>query len=167
MDNLITDSLNYAKAVQTELTLEPIDPGVLVRGIVETYPQFQPPRAEIEVAGAFPLVLANQAGLIQCFSNLIGNAVKFVHTGQSPRVRVWAEPRAELVRLWVEDNGIGIPPDEQERVFVMFQRISKKFEGTGVGLALVRKVVEKMRGRVGFESDPGQGSRFWLELRRG
>jgi PAS domain S-box-containing protein len=167
MDNLITDSLNYAKAVQTELTLEPIDPGALLRGIVETYPQFQPPRAEIEVTGVFPLVLANPAGLTQCFSNLLGNAVKFVNTGQVPRVRVWAEPRAELVRLWVEDNGIGIPPEEQERVFVMFQRISKKYEGTGVGLALVRKVVEKMRGRVGFESEPGHGSRFWLELRRG
>jgi signal transduction histidine kinase len=164
MDNLITDSLNYAKAVQTELTLEEVDPGELVRGIVETYPQLQPPKANIEVAQAFPRVLANRAGLAQCVSNLLTNAVKFVPPERIPEVRVWAEQRGDRVRIWVADNGIGISADQHERVFVLFQRLSKEFEGTGVGLALVRKVVEKMRGKVGFESDPGQGTRFWIDL---
>jgi PAS domain S-box-containing protein len=166
MDSLITDSLNYAKAVQTELMLEPLDPGMLLRGIVESYPQFQPPRAEITLAPHFPRVLANAAGLTQCVSNLLGNAVKFVEPGKLPRVRIWAEERGDVVRLWCEDNGIGVPPDQQERIFVMFQRVSKSYEGTGVGLALVRKVAEKMRGRVGLESSPDGGTRFWLELGR-
>jgi PAS domain S-box-containing protein len=166
MDNLITDSLSYAKAVQAELTLEPVDVGVLLRGIVESYPQFQYPRADIQVADPFPPVFANPAGLTQCFSNLLGNAVKFVAPGKLPRVYVWGEERGEVVRLWFEDNGVGIPPDQQERVFAMFQRLSKDYEGTGVGLALVRKVMEKMRGRVGVESGHAGGSRFWLEVRR-
>jgi signal transduction histidine kinase len=71
MDSLITDSLNYAKAVQTGLMLEAIDPGKLLRGIIESYPQLQPPRARIELAGEFPRVLGSQAGLTQCFSNLL------------------------------------------------------------------------------------------------
>jgi PAS domain S-box-containing protein len=164
MDSLITDALNYSQVVRTELPLEPVDPGELLKGIIESYPQFQPPRVEVEILGNFPLVLGNQAGLTQCASNLLGNAVKFVQPGKLPHVRIWAEERGDKVRLWFEDNGIGIPPEQQQRVFVMFQRLSKNYEGTGVGLALVRKVVERMRGNVGVESAPGQGSRFWVEL---
>jgi PAS domain S-box-containing protein len=166
MDSLITDSLNYAKTVQTELVLEPVDPVKLLRGMVESYPQFQPPRAEILIEADLPLVMANQAGLTQCFSNLLGNAVKFVEPGKVPRIRVWGEERGDVVRLWVEDNGIGVPADQRERVFEMFQRLSKDFEGTGIGLALVRKVVEKMRGKVGLDPHPDGGSVFWVEFQR-
>ena len=77
-------------------------------------------------------------------------------------VRLAAAP---FVRLWFEDNGIGIPEDARDRIFGMFQRLDKSYEGTGVGLTVVRKAVEKMGGRVGVESTPGAGSRFWLELR--
>ena len=110
--------------------------------------------------------------MTQCFSNLLGNAIKFVAPGKRPQVRVWAEaggnPRASSlpsVRLWFADNGIGIPKDAQERIFKMFQRLDKSYDGTGVGLTVVRKAVEKMGGRVGLESELGQGSRFWLELK--
>lgn len=164
MDQLITDSLNYAKAVQVELALEPVDTHALIQGIVDSYPQFQPPRTEIEIPPGLPLVLANPAGLTQCVSNLLGNAVKFVAPGKTPRVRVWAERRGAHVRLCFQDNGIGVPPEHRERIFEMFQRLGKDYEGTGVGLALVRKVATKMRGSVGLESRVGEGSCFWLEL---
>lgn len=167
MDSLITDALNYSKVVQEEFTLESVDVDALLRGMIDSYPQFQPPQAEIRIEGILPLVKGNKAGLTQCFSNLLGNAVKFVEAGKSPIVRIWAVSRDEMmVRLWVEDNGIGIDPEQQQRVFVMFQRLSKQYEGTGIGLALVRKVVERMKGKVGFESEPGQGSRFWVEFHR-
>jgi signal transduction histidine kinase len=70
-----------------------------------------------------------------------------------------------LVRLWFADNGVGIPKEAQERIFKMFQRLDRSYDGTGVGLTVARKAVEKMGGRVGLESQPGHGSRFWVELR--
>ena len=72
------------------------------------------------------------------------------------------------MRLWVEDNGTGIPAEAKDRMFMMFQRFhrSAEYEGTGIGLAIVRKAVERMGGKVGVESEPGRGSRFWLLLPR-
>lgn len=165
MDRLITDALSYSGTVRQEFAMEPTDPAKLLRGMIESYPMFQPPAAHIEIDGPLPPVLGNEAALTQCFSNLLGNAVKFVAPGTVPRVRVRAERRGEFVRLWFEDNGIGIPPGMQVRLFAMFQRLNKSYEGTGIGLALVKKVTARMGGQVGVESEPGQGSRFWLELK--
>jgi signal transduction histidine kinase len=195
MDRLITDALCYTKAVLEEVPLEPVDLSKLVRGLLQTYPNLHQDNAEIRIEGELPVVLGNESLLTQCFSNLLGNAVKFVAHGAKPRVRVWAEEHSEaqspnsksrnreaaamrndpdsafgtlhspLVRIWVEDNGIGIPQAAQGRLFRMFQRLSVEFEGTGIGLAIVRKVVERMGGKVGVESEPGKGSRFWVQLR--
>ena len=74
-------------------------------------------------------------------------------------------PQSAFVRIWVEDNGIGIPERLQGRIFDMFERGTNEYEGTGIGLAIVRKVVQQMQGRVGVESEPGKGSRFWVELK--
>ncbi len=165
MDRLITDALSYSKAVRHELTMTVVDPLPLLKGMIESYPVFQPPRATVEIAADLPPVLGNEAGLTQCFSNLLDNAVKFVPKGRVPHVRVQAESRNGSVRLWFLDNGIGIPPPLQSRVFGMFQRLSKEYEGTGIGLALVRKVAERMGGHVGVESEGDGGSRFWIELK--
>ncbi len=165
MDQLIVDALDYSKAMRDELILSPIDPEVLLRGMIDSYPAFQLPAAEVRLEGSFPRVLANQAGLTQCFSNLLNNAVKFVAPGQTPRVRIRAEKNGASVRLWFEDNGIGIAPEMQDRIFGMFQRLSRDYEGTGIGLALVRKVMERMGGKTGVVSEPGKGSRFWLDLK--
>ena len=83
-------------------------------------------------------------------------------------VHIWAEDQSVRFRIWVEDHGIGIPQDAREKIFGMFQRLhrSEEYPGTGIGLALVRKVVQRMGGNVGVESVPGQGSKFWVELPR-
>lgn len=164
MDHLIADALNYSRLVRQELPLEDVDAGVLLRGMLDSYPEFQPAKATICVEGTLPVVLANEAGLTQCFSNLLGNAVKFVEAGKKPDIRVWASHRGEWVRIWVEDKGIGVSRDMLPRVFDMFSRGSKAYEGTGIGLALVRKVAQRMGGKVGVESEEGKGSRFWIEL---
>jgi PAS domain S-box-containing protein len=165
MDQLIVDALDYGKAMRDELSLTPVDPEILLRGMIDSYPAFQMPAADVRLEGRLPRVLANQAGLTQCFSNLLNNAVKFIAPGVTPRVRIRAENHGATVRLSFEDNGIGIPLDQQEKIFGMFQRLSRDYEGTGIGLALVRKVIERMGGRVGVQSEPGKGSRFWLDLK--
>jgi PAS domain S-box-containing protein len=167
MDRLIADALSYSRSVRHELPLEEVDLGALLRGMLDSYPEFQPTKAQIQIPGSLPLVLANEAGLTQVLSNLLGNAVKFVRTGQKADIKVWASQRSGWVRIWVEDQGIGITKEMLPRVFDMFSRGSKDYEGTGIGLALVRKVVQRMGGKVGVESEPGKGSRFWIELRCG
>jgi len=81
-------------------------------------------------------------------------------------VRVSVDRRATQARLWIEDNGIGIKPEHQSRLFGMFERIHPDagYEGTGIGLAIVRKAIERMNGAVGVESDGVTGSKFWIEL---
>lgn len=185
MDTLITDALSYTKTVSQNLQLAPVDLAELLRGMLDSYPEFQPAKARIHLEGDFPTIVGNQAALTQCFSNLLGNAVKFVPPGKTPEIRIWAETAAatevpehqselssinvdsaNLCRIWVEDNGIGISPTMLPRVFNMFSRGTNEYEGTGIGLALVRKVVDRMGGRVGVESELGKGSRFWVELQR-
>ena len=113
------------------------------------------------------MVVGNEAGLTQCFSNLLGNAVKFVKPGETPEICVGADRRDGWARIWVEDKGIGVSKDMLPRVFEMFSRGRKGYEGTGIGLALVRKVAQRMGGRAGVESEEGKGSRFWVELKVG
>jgi signal transduction histidine kinase len=83
-----------------------------------------------------------------------------------PVVKLRVESDTESVTVWVEDNGIGIPAEYQERIFLVFERLhpSGAYPGTGIGLAIVRKAVERMHGKVGVISEPGQGSRFWVRL---
>jgi signal transduction histidine kinase len=164
MDRLILDILRYSKVVRAELPLEPVDVEDLLRGMLETYPTFFPEKADIQIQGAIPRVLGNAAGLTQVFSNLLGNAVKFVSPGAKPQVRVSAEKREARVRVLVRDNGIGIAGAQHEKIFAIFQCVDKTYEGTGIGLAIVKKAVERMDGEVGVASELGQGSTFWVEL---
>jgi signal transduction histidine kinase len=110
--------------------------------------------------------MAHESSLVQALSNLISNAVKFVPPQTLPKVTIRAEPCGQNVRLWVTDNGIGIKPEYQSRLFGMFERLKTEsiYEGTGIGLAIVRKAAEKMGGTVGFESDGSTTSSFWIEL---
>jgi signal transduction histidine kinase len=114
-----------------------------------------------------PAVVGNTAALTQCISNLLSNAVKFVSPGTKPEVHIRARAQAGKVRFSVEDNGIGINEEGRQRIFRMFQRLNlaTEFEGTGIGLTIVRKAVERMSGQVGVDSTPGVGSTFWIELK--
>jgi PAS domain S-box-containing protein len=169
LDRLIQDVLIYSRISRESIQLGRVEVEPLLRQIIDERPEFQPPNAVILIQTPLEPVRGHEAYLTQCITNLLDNAVKFVAPGAKPRVRVWSESKGDQVRLWFEDNGIGISKDAQERMFGIFQRIhdEKTYPGTGIGLAIVRKAVERMDGAAGVESQPGLGSRFWLQLPRG
>jgi PAS domain S-box-containing protein len=188
MERMVRDVLAFSRVSREELKLESVDVESLILDLVVHLPELQTPQARIKVESPLLPVKGHRASLIQCFSNLLGNAVKFVAPGVRPDVRIWTEslrrltppagspqetatsnsqPESPAVRLWVEDNGIGIEPEALGKIFDIFQRLHSEYEGTGIGLAIVRKAVERMGGVVGVLSEPGIGSRFWIELPAG
>lgn len=166
MDKLIQDVLSYSRVVRGEWPLEAVDLAQLLQGIADTYPSLAPEKADILLEDSIPPVLGSEAMLMQVFSNLLGNAVKFVPAGTRPTIRVWAEPRGDRVRIFVKDNGIGIAPEEHQKIFGIFHQATKGYEGTGIGLAIVKKAAERMNGTVGLESRVGEGTTFWVEFQR-
>ena len=188
LDDLIQDVLNYTHVLRANAPLTEVNFDGLIHDTLLSSPDFQPPRAEVSVEATLPTVYGNTALLGQCISNLLRNAVKFVAPRVLPKIRIWSEPlspelefklhhvpRGEappapdrrFVRILFQDNGIGIAPENHERIFRMFERIqpAADFEGSGIGLTIVRKAVERMDGEVGFQSELGKGSTFWLDLR--
>jgi signal transduction histidine kinase len=165
MDELIEDVLNYSRIAREELPLTRIELNRLIDDVLTQYPALH--AAEVDVRRPLLPALGNEAALTQCLSNLLGNAVKFVAPGVVPRVQLWTEAHGDRVRVWVADNGIGISPEHLNRIWEIFSRLhaSDSYEGTGIGLSIVKKAVERMSGTVGVESSPGAGSRFWFELR--
>jgi PAS domain S-box-containing protein len=166
LDRLIRDVLTYSRTTRVEGALAAIDLGQIVHEIIEAYPVLRDVDVRIEIAAGEARVLANEVALTQCLSNLLANGVKFVRNGQPPKLRLWSEPKGAYRRLWVQDNGIGIATADQERIFDIFARVNsdESYEGTGIGLSIVKKAVEKMGGKVGLVSEVGQGSRFWIDL---
>ncbi|AFZ30619.1 multi-sensor signal transduction histidine kinase [Gloeocapsa sp. PCC 7428] len=174
LDTLITDLLTYSRLRQAEIDLEPVNLSLVLTDVLtQLEPEIQTRQAQLQIEEPLPLVQANRLILIQVLTNLLSNAVKFVADDVQPQVRVWAEERRSggagersSVRLYVEDNGIGVAVDNQQQIFRPFIRLhgEEKYPGNGIGLAIVRKGIERMGGQVGVESQLGQGSRFWIEL---
>jgi PAS domain S-box-containing protein len=166
MDKLLVDLLAYGHTSRAELELGPVDVHkAWDSALLQCAIQIEQTRACIETVQPLPAVRAHETTLGQILANLLNNALKFVAPGVQPRVTFRAEAEATFVRLWVEDNGIGIPADQHERVFRVFERLhGSRYSGTGIGLSIVRKGVERMGGTVGLVSAPGHGTRFWIEL---
>jgi PAS domain S-box-containing protein len=159
MDQLLADLLSFSQINQQKIELSPLALETMVQSALaglET--EIRESKARIELVGPWPAVLGHASTLRQVLINLVGNAVKFV-SGKIPHVRLRSEERPEgNVRIWVEF---------QQRIFQVFKRLhTTAYAGTGIGLAIVQKGVERMGGRVGLVSAPDEGSRFWIELRK-
>jgi len=116
--------------------------------------------------GDLPVVAADPTQMRELFQNLIGNALKFRKEGIPPVVKVYAESKENMYSISVEDNGIGFDPKYAERIFGVFQRLHSKdeYEGTGIGLAICRKIVERHGGNIMAKGEPGKGSIFTVNL---
>ncbi|HYO57033.1 GAF domain-containing protein [Archangium sp.] len=165
MQRLIQDLLAWSRVGTRGHELKPIDSGHALNKAVANLEALVKETGATLIQGKLPPVIADETQLIQLFQNLVGNALKF--RGKAPpRVLVEAERQGHEWRFTIEDNGIGIEPQYYERIFVIFQRLHGKEEypGTGIGLAICKKIVERHGGRIGLDSQPGHGTTFWFTL---
>ena len=167
MDTLINDLLSFSRLGRSDLTLEllPLEAAFSeARSRIDDELARNGGRVRIETP--LPRVWAHRATLVQVLVNLLSNAVKFVAPGVLPDVRISAEEIGGRVHVRVTDNGIGIDPTFRDRIFGVFERLNQaeRYPGTGIGLAIVRRAVERMGGRCGMDSELGKGSSFWIEL---
>jgi PAS domain S-box-containing protein len=169
LDLLIRDVLAFSKVAKGELDLKPIPLRPLLDDVIREHPELERAKNCISIVEPLHTVRAHEAYLTQCLTNLLENGVKFVAPGSIPQVQVRSEAVNGHIRVSIADNGIGIHPDHHERIFKIFGRIhpEKRYPGTGIGLAIVKKAVARMNGETGFESEPGKGSRFWFTLPNG
>ncbi|MFN7141515.1 MAG: ATP-binding protein, partial [Limisphaerales bacterium] len=167
MDRLINDLLDYGRIAHRSLQFERVNLDHCMRqAIGDLWGEIERRGAEVKIQENLGTVSADAAMLQVVFVHLLGNAIKYVERGVTPKVDVSSEERNGCVRIWVKDNGIGIPPGHFERIFGIFQRLhaDDSYSGTGVGLAIVKKATERMGGTVGLESDGIVGCSFWVEL---
>ena len=166
MQRLITDLLEYSRVGTQGRELEPVNCTRIMDSVLESLNEaIKSQKARVDCS-PLPIVNGDEAQLARLFQNLIGNALKF--TGDAvPRIQVWAELQGDDWVFSVKDNGIGIAPDYQERIFGMFARLHSRTEysGTGVGLALCSKIAQRHGGRIWVESEVGSGSTFRFNIR--
>jgi PAS domain S-box-containing protein len=178
MDQLLHDLLEYSRLNQAEFECSSVCLDSVLKEVLESlHSAIQEKEAQVDIQEPLLGVKAHLPTLKQVLTNLFANALKFVAPETRPHVRFWTEPIESdshsgpngHVRLWIEDNGIGIEADQHEKIFGLFQRVysTETYPGTGIGLAIVRKGAHRMGGQVGVESRAGDGSRFWLELPAG
>ena len=164
---LIGDLLAYSHVGQSDLQLQEVDLTEVVTEVVrDLEPLIAETHAEVILQQSSFTVKAHRSIVVQAVLNLITNAIKFVAPDTQPKIQIWAESRDRWIRLWIEDNGIGISPENRQKIFEVFIRLHgiNSYPGMGVGLALVKRGIERLNGRVGVESQHNRGSKFWLEL---
>lgn len=165
MERLIDDLLKLARTAQAVAELRPVVLRTVVASVAEEFLRPRWPDVQLSFARCRHAVMANEVLLQQILQNLFDNAAKYARPGVASKIEVSSESRDGVVRLTVADNGIGIAPADQQRLFQMFERAApSSYEGVGIGLALVERAVAKMNGQVGLHSTVGEGSRFWIEL---
>jgi light-regulated signal transduction histidine kinase (bacteriophytochrome) len=167
MKQLIEDLLAYSRVGTRGRDFQEVDSGAALAKALVNLRGAQEASGAVLTHDAMPTVLADAVQLAQLFQNLIGNAMKF-RGAEPPCIHVGAETREQVWVFTVKDNGIGLDPQYSDRIFMMFQRLHTKAEypGTGIGLAICKKIVDRHGGRIWVESRPGHGSTFGFTLAR-
>ena len=177
MTQLIEDLLTYSRLSRREIQLKPVALSTVVNIVLEQLKlEIARTKAKITVVEPLSTIMGNQVILVQIISNLLSNAIKFVPPNVRPQICIRTEVGSSNnevnsidtnIRLWIEDNGIGIKPQHQDRIFGVFERLHgyEAYPGTGIGLAIAKKGIERLGGRLGVESEFNKGSNFWIEGR--
>jgi signal transduction histidine kinase len=165
MQSLINDLLSYSRVGREEVAAKAVDTQVALDQALANLQTAIEDRSAMVSRGQLPTVWANHGMLVRLFQNLISNALKFCKA-ERPIVRIQAEARGGDWVFSVADNGIGIDPQHKDRIFLIFQRLHKQSEypGTGIGLAVCKRIVERNGGRIWLESEPGKGTTFFFTL---
>ena len=166
-DEMIRDLLEYGRLSHEAVALAPVDLRQTVQAVLQAVAgEIQRRRAHVQFGREWPRVVANERLLEQILTNFVTNALTYAPPDREPEITISAESEGGKAVLRVQDNGIGIPPEQIGRVFEPFIRLpnTTNAPGTGMGLAIVKKAAERLNGAVGADSTPGKGSCFWLEL---
>lgn len=167
MNKLITALLEYSRIGNKNLEFKPVDGNSIIDQVLESL------QSEIEQSSAvilrdrLPTLHGNEVQIGQLFQNLIGNAIKYRHHHVKPQIKITVEQRINFEYLiGIHDNGIGIPSEDFQRIFQVFQRLehSEEYSGTGIGLAVCQKIVDNHGGRIWVESEENQGTSFYFTL---
>lgn len=168
VDTMVSDLLEFARLSRSEIAIENIAVKCAIHEAkTALHADIQRARAQLHIDVPADLVVrAHRQTFVQALTNMVSNAIKFVRPGVLPLVSITAERVATMVRVTVSDNGIGIPESAQGRIFNVFERLhsAEEYPGTGIGLAIVKKGVERMGGRVGVASNQDGGAVFCLEM---
>ncbi|GAA0580530.1 ATP-binding protein [Caenispirillum bisanense] len=168
MEHLIQDLLEYSRAGRGIPATDPVPLDAVVNeALVNLDAAVRRSEGTIRIEAALPAVRGDRSDLLRLFQNLIGNALKYRHPERAPDIRIGCLPRPEGgLTISVADNGIGIAPAHFERIFLIFQRLHGRnaYEGTGIGLAICRKVVERLGGSIRLDSAEGIGTTFHIDL---
>lgn len=159
MDRLILDLLDYSRLGRGDSTPQPVDLTEILAQVRADLALVLHQTGTVIEAAPLPVVTGNHSEITRLLQNLIGNAVKFAAADRSPHIRISAEAQGDRWRLTITDNGIGIPDDQRERVFGIFQRLHgiSQYEGTGIGLAACRRIVELHGGHIQVLPSTGEG----------
>lgn len=166
MQNLIQDLLLYSRVGSNGRPFEKIDSHAALARAVANLRVAIAESGAVVTNGVLPAVVADEMQLTQVFQNLVGNGIKFRRQGVTPRIHVSAERRGAEWIFSVRDNGIGIAPEFRTRIFAIFQRLHTRDEypGTGIGLAICKRIVDRHRGRIWAESGDDGGTTFKFSL---
>ena len=166
MKKLIFDLLEYSRISTVVKEYAEVDLNEIIKEVTEKFQPVIEETGAVVTATHLPVIMADRAQMIQLFENLIGNALKFRNT-EVPEISITLTKENDAESIAVKDNGVGIDPSFSEKIFIIFRRLYSdelKYSGTGIGLAICKKVAELHGGTIRVESDVGKGSTFYVTL---